>query len=485
MEDIAPENTPRGAAPRRVGRRAKALPTEAERRERRLRWLFTLFMIALLIPGSFFIGTARLTPYRAFLLLAVLPLLWQVVRGALGRLTAVDVLFVCYASWIALATLVHEGIERYEFIIVLTVESLFGYLFGRVLVRNVENYKLLIRIFLMGILALVPFALLEMLTKYNLLSEIASKLMEPHAQATHPPRLGLFRAQVSFEHPILFGLFCSLGFANAFYVFLSYRRKQLFWMSATGFATFASLSSAPMLALLLQSLMITWDRIVRNLKSKWFILLGIGILTFLMLQILTPNGAVDFLVNNLTLVPETAEYRILTLQYVIDQVFEYPIFGIPDEAVDLPWWHTGSVDNFWLSTASAYGIPTTLFLFLAIVLHLFGVMSADMTNESASDIRTGHLIAVTALIFLLTTVHIWGAASVMIMTYLGAGAWIYAPERTTTSLRTDRKQAEQTPRISPVVSSSPAGKNSGIPMPSRPGSAGRVRGSTGRYGGSP
>ena len=184
VEDIVSNNRPSGIRPRRAGRSASGLPTEAERRERRRLWLFVLFVLALIVPGSFFIGTARLTPYRAFLLLAVLPLLWQVARGALGRLTSIDVLFVCYALWLALATLVNEGIERYQSVVVLTIEALCGYLFGRVLVRNVSDYKTLMQVFLASLLVLIPFAIVEMLTKQNIASELAAMIFEPYPQAT-------------------------------------------------------------------------------------------------------------------------------------------------------------------------------------------------------------------------------------------------------------------------------------------------------------
>lgn len=473
VEDIASNNRPSGSRPRRIGRPAKILPTDAERRERRRRWLFILFMIALLVPGSFFIGPARLTPYRVFLLLAVLPLLWQVARGALGRLTAVDAFFVSYVFWLALATFVHEGMARYESIVVLTVESLCGYLFGRVMVRNASDYRQMMQVFLTSLLVLAPFALIEMATDQNLVARIAGTFLEPFGQGDLAPRMGLHRAQVSFEHPILFGLFCSLGFANAFYIYRLHRRKQLFWMGTSGFTTFASLSSAPLLALLLQSMMILWDRIARNLKAKWLILAGTGVAVFGVLELITPNGAVDFLVNNLTLVPETAEFRILTFEYVIEKVIEYPVFGIPPDTVVLPWWHTGSIDNYWLSTAITYGVPTTLFLFFAIVIHLVKVMGAEIAEDEASDVRTGHLIAVAALVFLLATVHIWGPVSVMIMIYLGAGAWIYVPEAARTSVRMRANR--------PVPS--PVRPDSAPPEPARPQPAtGRVRGSTGRYG---
>ena len=119
-----------------------------------------------------------------------------------------------------------------------------------------------------------------------------------------------------------------------------------------------------------------------------------------------------------------------------------------------------------------------IFLLLAIVLHLFKVMSAEIPDEEASGIRTGHLIAGAALIFLLTTVHIWGAETVMIMTYLGAGAWIYVPERASTPGTTRRKQPGP-PSV--TASPGPVGRRPlTVPQPT---TAGRVRGSTGRYDG--
>jgi hypothetical protein len=441
-----------------------------------------LFVLCLIIPGSLFLGAARLTPYRIFLLAAALPLLWQVFRGGLGRLTGVDALFVLYVLWLALSVVVHEGMARFEFIVILTIESLCGYLFGRLMVRNADDYRLLMRCFLGGLLIMAPFAAIEMLTDTNLVSRITSLVLMPFEQAEHPPRLGLHRAQVSFEHPILFGLFCSLGFANAFYIYRLKKTRRLFWMGTSGFTTFASLSSAPMLSLLIQTIMILWDRLVPVLRSKWLLLAGIGIVIFGVLELATPNGAVDFLVSHLTLVPETAEYRILTLQYTVETLSKYPVFGIPDGASELPWWHTGSIDNFWLSTAASYGIPTAAFLILAILLHLLKVMFAPIGDAETSDLRSGHLIAVTGLIFTLTTVHIWGAASVMVMAYLGAGAWIYCPQRERPHARDEpRGIPEPSPVVSkalhPALPATPPVRPGTIPAP------GRVRGATARYGG--
>ena len=109
-------------------------------------------------------------------------------------------------------------------------------------------------------------------------------------------------------------------------------------------------------------------------------------------------------------------------------------------------------------------------------------MFAEIGDPHVSDIRTGHLIAVAALIFYLTTVHLWGPASVMVMTYLGAGAWIYAPERAHSPAPGHTRKAA---RPAPLVTRpAPASSNAALQAaPVARGESGRVRGSTGRYDG--
>jgi hypothetical protein len=450
--------------------------------------ILVIFIACLLIPGSFFLAGARFTPYRAFLLIAFVPLGVSFLRGAAGRITNVDLLVILYGSWIGLSMIVHIGFERIDYVIIQVVEAVCGYLVGRVLVRDAADYRLFFRCFLWGLLIILPFGILEMLTKINLVSEIASKAFEPFPQAVHPPRLGLYRAQTSFEHPIHFGMFCSLAFANAFYIFLSERFRQFFWSGVAFLSTFTALSSAPLLAVILQAMMITWDRLLKAVPSKWLILVGIGVSILSVLQLGTPNGAVGFLIDNFTLNPASGEYRLMTLEYTIGSVAERPFFGVgPGGDVGLPWWHTGSIDNFWLEAAVNNGLPTTLFLFGAMVLHLGRVMLATGLDETAMNYRAGHFIAVAGLIFILATVALWGSTNVMIMAYIGAGAWIYAP-KDVTNARPRRSRASPGPGRparpqTPAQEAPPTRPRPGGSAPQTARDRSGVRGSTGRYGG--
>ena len=75
-----------------------------------------------------------------------------------------------------------------------------------------------------------------------------------------------------------------------------------------------------------------------------------------------------------------------------------------------------------------YGIPALAFMWIGIALHLVRIMVRRDLSEAAASYRKGYVIATLGLFFVLGTVHIWGAVSVFVMFYLGAGAWFYASD---------------------------------------------------------
>ena len=52
-------------------------------------------------------------------------------------------------------------------------------------------------------------------------------------------------------------------------------------------------------------------------------------------------------------------------------------------------------------------------------------MGQRRLSEEAASYRRGYLVVWVGLIFVLATVNIWGAVAVMVMAYVGAGAWFY------------------------------------------------------------
>ena len=180
--------------------------------------LLALFLVSLLIPARIFVGGLLLGPDRIFLILAFLPLFFRLVSGKLGPVRPVDILMLIYCLWIALAIFIAHGTERIAFIGITIVELFGGYLVGRALVLGEADYRAFFRYFVYAMLFLLPFVLIEQVTRRLLLSEIVGVAFPTYPYVNFDQRMGLNRIQSVFEHPILFGLFWSVGIGNLYFL---------------------------------------------------------------------------------------------------------------------------------------------------------------------------------------------------------------------------------------------------------------------------
>ena len=367
----------------------------------------------------------QLSPSRVFLLVLFVPLLLRWVGGAAGRITPGDVLIGLHCLWIALALAVVHGTERIPYAGITCVELFGGYLVGRTLIRSAADYRALFRMILVGLVLLTPFLLVEIFTARMLVNEILGTVFDafPRLAVANEKRLGLFRAQGVLEHPILLGLFCSLAIANVFYMFGGLRPGALVRTGFVTFVTFLSLSSAPLLAAMVQFGLIGWGYLTRN---AWWTLAVFAVLGYAAIDLLSNRTPVTIFISIFTFSPGTAWYRIAVFDYGIQSVWAHPLFGIglnPYERAG--WMYSGSIDNFWLVVAVRYGIPGFLLLVGGILANLFGIMRArDLPAETAA-LRQGYVIASIGLFVTLSTVHIWGPTSVFVMCYLGAGVFMF------------------------------------------------------------
>ena len=84
----------------------------------------------------------------------------------------VDILIGLYCLWIALSLFIAHGTERIAFIGITIVELFGGYLVGRTLVLGQKDYRAFFRYFFLAMLFLLPFVLIEQMTRRLLISEI-------------------------------------------------------------------------------------------------------------------------------------------------------------------------------------------------------------------------------------------------------------------------------------------------------------------------
>lgn len=438
---------------------AAAAPAEATAAS-----LLALFLVALLVPVKFDIGSLTLTPVRVLLLVAFVPLVIRWLSGAAGRITVADTFILLHCVWIALAIIANNGTERIPYIGITVIEILGSYLLGRILIRSITDYRIFFRYFMISLAFLAPFALLEMQTARLLLSEIFEPIAATHrkVQGTYEEqRMGFFRAQVVLEHPILFGVFCSIAIANVFYIYREHLAKSL---ALTGFAiamTFTSLSSGPLLAAALQIGMIGWGWVTRN---AWWALAGLMLFAYVVVDVLSNRSPIQVLISYLTFNAHNAYWRLHIWNYASAEVMRNPLFGIGigSDWTRPDWMGTASVDNFWLVTAMRYGIPGFALLVAGILASLIQIMRQTLAEDAAA-LRPGHVIAAIGLLVTLCTVHIWGATGSLVMFYFGAGSWFYTGTATAAAGRAPELRRGAPATLTEAPASPAAGGHRGGP----------------------
>jgi hypothetical protein len=391
--------------------------------------LLMVFVISILPPVYFHIGETRLSLTRIFLLLTFLPLGFRLLSGKAGPLRAIDIFLILFSVWMAVTILLHQGLSRIPLAGISVVEFLGGYLIGRTLITNATDYRLFLFYLFWAQLFLMPFSLLEFFTNVNLLHDFFGLVFETFKKVPSQTwRNGFARVISGFEHPILYGLFCSIMVAPFFYLYRDRPVKALSFAALPIGMTYMSLSSAPLIGIGLCALLIAWDCATR---SNWKPLLWIVCLVYVFLSIASNRGPVIILIDTLTFDPHTAWTRIWTFRYGSTEVMQNPIFGIGfTNDWPRPSWLTPSVDNFWLLIAMRHGLTGFILLGLALGTGLWAILRVKILNHTLALWRTGYVIALVGLYFSLATVHIWGDTSSLIMCFIGAGMWLCTAEAT-------------------------------------------------------
>ncbi len=390
------------------------------------RGLIVLFVVMLLIPLSFNLGPMRLTPYRVLLLVLTVPCALRVLSGRVGGVTITDTLMVLYGIWMFVSLSAVHGTERVAFAGISSVELLGGYFAGRVLIRGPEDYRFLFKVLFVALLCLLPVALMEAVSGKLIIPDLLRPLGETPVRVWSAyGRMGLERVYLVFDHPILFGLFCSMLMTNLLLI-----ARNGFGMVVTGgialFAAGLSLSSGPLLACLLQFVMLGWFWIM---KGRWKLLITLTGLLYLLFVIAADRSLASFVIEKLTFNSNTGWIRLAVVKHAWQNVLEHPVFGLGFNNWERPGWLTSSIDNFWLLNALRYGLPGAALVVAIYLSHIARAGMAPLITPDWNRLRVAHLITLVATGFTLTTVHVWGSLSVFVMFYIGAGAWLYtAPE---------------------------------------------------------
>ena len=397
---------------------AAGIPEPLARWRRRL---IVLFIALFALPLEPIFAGLTFTGLRLYVLLCFVPFLIAVFAGKAGRVTVTDVLMFGFGFWMVLTYVYHHGTERFPYAMITLMELVGGYLAGRLLVRNADDYRAFFQAFFVMLLVLLPFAAFEMATGRTLLSEILSQLGRVIPRSSEL-RNNYFRAGVSYPHPILWGLVASLLLAQAWFLWGDRTVGRWLRIGVAVACTVTAMSSAPILGLAIQTGLIIWGRLTGN---RWWLLTILFTIIYLTLDLLSNRGPVIIMIETLTLNPTTAWWRVHIWNFGTQSVLAHPFLGIGLNDWARPEWLAPTVDNFWLVLAMRHGLPAVLMLGLGLVWHVWRILQVHDLSDTDAQVRTAYMIGFVALCFGLSTVHVWGAPSVFVMFYFGIGSFLY------------------------------------------------------------
>jgi hypothetical protein len=334
---------------------------------------------------------------------------------------------ILFAAWGAIAlfatTPFNSAVQSAGIFI---IESLGAYLMGRSLIRNEKSFQRFLRAIFIMLLVMLPLALYETITDHPIVLDTIRPFFNVIPKGNQEPRFGLHRAQVVFEHPILYGAFASslLGFMHYAKIVRAKPVGGIGWSLVASFASVLSLSSGALAALFVQYILIGWAKITNTIAYRWRILGAVFVSVYLIINLLSNRTPFHVIVTYLTFNTGSAYNRILIWNYGTAEVWRHPLFGIGLGDWERPSWMGSSMDNFWLVIAVRYGLPAFILLAAAFIFLFRDIGRIKGTPENIFKYRSGLFVSLGGLIVAGCTVDYWNAIYCWFLFLLGSGMWM-------------------------------------------------------------
>jgi len=391
-------------------------------------------LLCFLCPTEFsiFLGDIRLPPHRIALLLLIPFAVVRIATRSDTRLRLFDGLFVLFGlCMLGVYTYHGNGMSGFIYGGSLALETTGSYLIARAWVRDVEVLRATLKVALAVIVIAALIALPETLFGHIYTHDFLAKLTGYYHPTSVHTRIGLTRAYGTFDHPIHYGTFCAALLAMFWYAergtFGRFKRSAI----VSG-ATFLGLSSAPILCLVIQAGLITWEKLTRGVSARVWLTIGAIVVAYIGVALLATRSPMAILATSLTLDSSTGYYRLIIWEHGLKSVLAHPMLGIGLADWARPqWMASDTIDAFWLLTAMRTGIPSVLLLVAALALLIRAVNRRGVRNKSAlvRGLSRGWLFSLIALCFIATTVHFWNVSLTFFFFFIGLAGALADPKR--------------------------------------------------------
>lgn len=441
--------------------------------------LALLVLLAIVTPDLFSFRFAGLliTPVRLATIVLIVPAIAMFVGRGL-KLHAFDLWFLAFALWSFLCIMLNYGMAGIENAGQFLLETGCLYLIVVASISRAEQITAIFKALFLVAAALLALAPAEILAGRHIYLDYFG-VVGGRAGLGVPfgERLGMIRVTTIFTHPILHGLFCAPLIAVIWYTETGAFARL--WKTAVVFAAAAvSLSSAPLLVMMLQFVMIAIEYATRQIRNRARII-GALVLSMLTFIHFAASRGLFAVVVILVLSPATAYYRREIWDYGMIDVRRSPIIGIVVENWSRPaWMVSASIDNFWLFQMLRAGVPSVIFLLVAIILMYWRVFR--LPDIAIPDVlrrqRRAWAYALAALIIGAVTVHLYGKAQPYFFYLIAIGGALVrlldaaptpASDAAVAQAPVRRATIGAAPHAGPAVREAPSPDARGAPPPGR------------------
>lgn len=380
---------------------------------------------------SLVVGDLRLSPHRVAFLVFLPFAFYRLATRPDTQLRSYDFPFIALAFWQTGVFTYHAGAEGLAFGGSWALESLGGYAIARAYIRDLETLRAAMRIVFLSIVLAAMIATLDTLTTSYFTHELLRSILGGEPMPAVELRRGIARAASTFDHPIHYGTYCATMFAL---IWLSEPKRMRRYLRAAGMTVAAvlAMSSAPLLSLGLQGMMLTWDRWTRGFNLRTHLTLAILAGLYIGVMFVSNRPPIQLLITGATFDPWTGLYRMMIWEHGLTNVWQNPWTGLGLADWERPKWMVSStIDAYWLVLPMRSGIPALLILVTGIVLIARGVVArgtraADLQHRRAS---MGWMISLVAFCLLGATVHFWNVPHALLFFFLGLGSALADPRR--------------------------------------------------------
>jgi len=366
-----------------------------------------VFLLTLFIPAELSIDLLglRFSAYRFMLIFLFLPVVARYSSLKYKHKHRADKFVVLFSSWLVLSMMVNHGFESgLKSGGIMALETMLPYFIARTYITSKDILLSTLKFYISCISVVALFAVYEAYSGSNLFKQLFGIFPQVGEQ-----RLGLYRASVAFDHPILLAVMSAVSLPMWMAVYGE--KKEYLRLGTLVVSALSSLSSIAFMVVAMQFFVYYYKKLLLISYKKYIKFL---VVFYVAVDLVANRKPLEILLSHLTLDPQTGYFRILIWRYGLDSVYNNFLFGIGyHEWVrlgDMPM----SVDSIWLLLAMRHGVP--VIFFISVILYY-----ALKRNKSKENVLLDKYLTLSVMVLLLAgfTVHYWNATYVFLFFLLG------------------------------------------------------------------